>query len=836
MPAGDRDDQNEVINCQRCGENSLQTEPNYEILRCLHIASSVPHLSEILTPPSLPQPDNDKAILQVPKCEFCEENNAYSYCQDCNKLKYLCDDCYAIRHKKSPLDQHTRVPWKPQYRNPVCRLHDQECLIFCKTDSIPICTLCNYGDHVGHDTCLMDTEIIESESRISTKLCELEKKARNIRTVYLEANEIYTSLCGNSLLASDKESGMGTIGRVTQEIHSHFYALRHLLQQKEDELISLVKEKAQEKLSKLSRQVDDAVKYLTKAYLIDQSIHRFFAEMPHCWILENEPLIIQHIQKLINNECDNTGLLLHDHVVTSPEILFQFSDPSNVFNNYRIQSEVILPIQPLSAQQSSGSFTPSQDHGEKMNDFLSDPIFSCSPEAPPSKFFSIVEEEPYICYPGVTKQLTICSVNSFNEKIVVGGGGGEIFHCTLEKQELTRSVTPTSSSKRTSSRRSVTPPHFRHTCASLPNHKSPRSSTPPPTARSTNTRSTSLPRTSSGSSLHSFGSHSTLSTPKKQTLDSLYSISPRQVLVTSPTSPCHEDARVVDNSDGTYSLAVVAQKQGLYRLNITLSGEHIRGSPFILHSEYHTGIIGSKGSATGYFSTPYGVHFHQETQQLFVSDSSNNRIQIFTSNGEFVNSFGTHGKANGQFSWPLGLCVCNDRIYVSDNMNNRIQILDLEGSFVSSIGLNTKTHTQLLTPYDICCDGDLIFIADSGNKRIQVFNFFPFFLFAQLVYRFTRLLEIMSDRLPSKGNKDYFLGLLEFVVEMDWFLCQITTTTESLSLQLKANINGRSEAREATKESFIYLMVSLIPMVCCMFLIVETIEYRFSRKKANSFE
>jgi hypothetical protein len=728
-------DDGNIVHCHRCGENSFQTKPNYDILRCLKIATSSDHFSDILNPPDFPKPDNEKAILQVPKCEFCEENNAYSYCQNCTKLKYLCDDCFPIRHRKSPLDEHTRVPWKAQYRNPTCEVHDQECLIFCKTDSLPICTLCNYGEHAGHDTCLMDSEIVESENRIKKKLSELEKKARNLRTVSLEANRIYISLCGNSLLDSDKEQGIGTISQVTQEIHSHFYALRHLLQQKEDELINLVKEKAQEKLSKLSRQVDDAATYLTKSYIFDQSVHRFFAEMPHYWVLENEPLILQHLQKLINNDDDKTGLLLYDHVVTSPEILFQSIDVSAILDNYRIQSEVILPIQPLSTQQSSESHTPAKDNGDKINDFLSDPLFSCSPEAidmRTSKFYSIVEEEPYICYPGVTKHLTICSVNTFNEKIVVGGGGGELFQCTLEKQDLgvplRRGSGTSPSSKRTSSRRSVTPPHFRHTSAPLSSQKSQRSSTPPPAAthRSKTTSSASLPRTSSGSSLHSFGSHSTLSTPKKHmhTFDSISSISPRQILEISPASPCQK-LQVVDNNDGTYSIAVLAQKQGLYRLNITLSGEHIRGSPYILHSEEHTGVIGSKGSAVGYFSTPYGVHFHQETDQLFVSDSSNNRIQIFSSNGEFINSFGTHGRANGQFSWPLGLCVCHDRIYVSDNMNNRIQIFEMDGTFVNSIGMNTKTHTQLVTPYDICCCDDFVFIADSGNKRVQVLELFP---------------------------------------------------------------------------------------------------------------
>jgi hypothetical protein len=775
-----KSDDGTMIKCHRCGQLGTQSKLNSHFLRSLHLLSS-PSSSSVdpFALPVLPPPDTTKTILEIPKCEFCETNKAYFYCQNCSKLKYLCDDCYQIRHKNPALDSHTRVPWKPQYQNILCKEHSQECLIFCKTDSMPICTHCTYSDlHTSHETCLIETEYLITEQRIEKKLIELEKKGFDLQTVSLEANQLYQILSGKSLLeksetndqqSSDLDSslvvvtstsGVGTITQVIQEIHSHFYALRHLLQQKEDELVQLVKDKGQEKLSKLSRQVDDTAIFLSKSYIFGQYLRQNLAEMPHCWVLEHESFILEQIKRLHDNDTtgsDQQPLFLRDHVMATPEISFESVNPQDFLSNYRIHSSDVLPIQPLSNQLSFNGHLPvvvdchsghdddtvTAENCHKINDFLSDPIFSSPSETrnetkAKSKYFSIAEEEPYVCHPGVTKALTILSVGAYNEKIIVGGGGGEQFHCTLEKQEIGvpprrrmsgsggASIGSSSSSKKhSSSRRSVTPPHFRHNsspvAAAALSHHTHRSSTPPPKS----TRSVPLPRLASGSSLQSFGSPNGNSTPKSH-FYSTSSISQYTSLTpTTPpfaSSPEPEDLEIFDNNDGTYTLHVITQKDGLYRLNITLADEHIRGSPFILHSEYHTGIIGSTGSAAGHFSSPYGVCYSPHTEQLYVADSSNNRIQVFSSHGEFVHAFGTHGRANGQFSWPVGLCVSHDRIYVSDNMNNRIQIFDLDGSYLNSIGVGNKTNSQLLTPYDLCCNEDLLFIADTGNKRIQVIH------------------------------------------------------------------------------------------------------------------
>lgn len=689
-------------------------------MRCLNISHVSNHHVNALSPPSLPKPADctrTTANLQVPKCEFCEENDAYAFCENCTKLKYLCDECFAFRHKKSPLDKHIRVPWKTQYRNPACTVHDRECLIFCKTDCKPICTLCSYGEHVGHSTCLIESEIVDSQSRLKNRLLDLERKSSDLRTVSLEANRAYVSLTGNSLLCPSQENAEGSISQLTQDIHSHFYALRHMLKQKEDELIRIVKEKSKENIEALTQQVDDVAVSIARSFILDQYINRFLSDMPNYWILENEHLIIQHISKLADGESTNTQNPI-DHSLPSSELFFQYGDAKQFLDTYRIKaSEKILLIKPLAnLHTSSEYYVPNDDDdvSDKINDFLTDPIFSSldsmRDSKSSSKYFEISEEEPYICYPGVAKHLTLCSIPGQRNLI----GGVETFRCTLEKQEIGGNPSPTS--RKLSSRRSITPPHFRHTSLS-PSTQGNRTSTPPPSLRSKFNRSGSIPRTSSGSSLHSFGSHSTLSTPKKDPHESflLSHSHPVENLATGS-----EEVTITDNNDGTYTLEIVTKQQGLYRLNITFGNNHIKGSPYYLHSEYHTSSIGSKGSAPGYFSSPYGVHYDQESQQLFVADSSNNRIQVFSSSGEFLSSFGTHGRSTGQFSWPLGICVCKRRIYVCDNMNNRVQVFTFDGSYVKSIGINNKQNAQLLTPYDICSSDDFIFIADSGNKRIQV--------------------------------------------------------------------------------------------------------------------
>ena len=59
---------------------------------------------------------------------------------------------------------------------------------------------------------------------------------------------------------------------------------------------------------------------------------------------------------------------------------------------------------------------------------------------------------------------------------------------------------------------------------------------------------------------------------------------------------------------------------------------------------------------------------------MYVVETDGNRVQEFTSTGDYLTQWGTIGGNNGQFRDPFGIAVSpSGGIYVADWGNNRIQ-------------------------------------------------------------------------------------------------------------------------------------------------------------------
>jgi tripartite motif-containing protein 71 len=86
---------------------------------------------------------------------------------------------------------------------------------------------------------------------------------------------------------------------------------------------------------------------------------------------------------------------------------------------------------------------------------------------------------------------------------------------------------------------------------------------------------------------------------------------------------------------------------------------------------------GTSGSGPGQFEGPAVVAFDTDNN-VYVTDSGNHRVQKFTSNGTFITEWGEEGQENGQFSMPEGLAVdpLSGKVYVSDTSNNNVQVFD----------------------------------------------------------------------------------------------------------------------------------------------------------------
>src|SRR5207249_2856254 len=102
--------------------------------------------------------------------------------------------------------------------------------------------------------------------------------------------------------------------------------------------------------------------------------------------------------------------------------------------------------------------------------------------------------------------------------------------------------------------------------------------------------------------------------------------------------------------------------------------------------------------------------------RIYVADRNNDRIvRTDDMNATHWMALGTHGKAEKQFSYPLGIYVdSNEKIYVTDSinvvtaqLNNRIvRTDDMQGANWRTLGDQQATgSTQFNTPSCIVMDG-----------------------------------------------------------------------------------------------------------------------------------
>lgn len=132
--------------------------------------------------------------------------------------------------------------------------------------------------------------------------------------------------------------------------------------------------------------------------------------------------------------------------------------------------------------------------------------------------------------------------------------------------------------------------------------------------------------------------------------------------------------------------------------------------------------VGSFGAGNGQFSLPLGLAVNK-AGVIFVSDSTNHRIQRFTSDGRHTLTFAAQGSKQGFLNFPEGLAVLGeDKLYVADCGNDRIQIFSQKnGRYLNGFGKKGPNAGQFMSPRYLAVDmrNSRILVSDTGNFRIQ---------------------------------------------------------------------------------------------------------------------
>ncbi|MBC6935624.1 MAG: TIGR03663 family protein [Chloroflexi bacterium] len=141
--------------------------------------------------------------------------------------------------------------------------------------------------------------------------------------------------------------------------------------------------------------------------------------------------------------------------------------------------------------------------------------------------------------------------------------------------------------------------------------------------------------------------------------------------------------------------------------------------------------FGQQGGITGgVFERPNGIAVGPDGS-LYVADTWNYRIQKFTPEGEFITAWGQRGEyglaaqtePTDGFWGPRAVAVdAQGRVYVADTGNKRIRVYTSDGLFLYDIGSGGSGSGQLDEPTGLALSPDgILYVADTWNRRISAF-------------------------------------------------------------------------------------------------------------------
>ena len=126
----------------------------------------------------------------------------------------------------------------------------------------------------------------------------------------------------------------------------------------------------------------------------------------------------------------------------------------------------------------------------------------------------------------------------------------------------------------------------------------------------------------------------------------------------------------------------------------------------------------------GDFGGPQGVAL-DEDGNVYVTDTMNNRVEIFDAGGKFISEFGRHCDGPGCFARPKGIAVDRDgHIWVADTMNDTLQVFNKEGQLLTYLGGHGHYPGQFEALVGVAIDKkNRVFTTEQYPGRMQMFRY-----------------------------------------------------------------------------------------------------------------
>ena len=121
------------------------------------------------------------------------------------------------------------------------------------------------------------------------------------------------------------------------------------------------------------------------------------------------------------------------------------------------------------------------------------------------------------------------------------------------------------------------------------------------------------------------------------------------------------------------------------------------------------------------------ISIDNTTQLVYVTDCTNNCVQVFSQSLEYLFHFPRWEirPSSDVLKSPSGITIVGNRIYVSENRRSEIAIFTLDGDYIGRIDRTflKDSRMRMKNPNGLASDAEgNIYVCDSLNKRILIFT------------------------------------------------------------------------------------------------------------------
>jgi len=189
-----------------------------------------------------------------------------------------------------------------------------------------------------------------------------------------------------------------------------------------------------------------------------------------------------------------------------------------------------------------------------------------------------------------------------------------------------------------------------------------------------------------------------------------------KVDIESPTGS-KSTTEITDSKDGKYTVKYRPECVGQYRVGIEINGQPLTCSPWnalvVPHQYQFVFKFGSHGNGPGQFNTPYDIAVSEKTGTIAVADCENKRIQLFSSDGNYLREIKLKNKC-----LSVAFTKSGDIIAVVPRDDHKISLFTESGQFIKHIN---DEHLEVPFHVSVGNDGSII-AGDWKNNEITVIS------------------------------------------------------------------------------------------------------------------